>query len=79
MLDVVGRRADPTVVEARRADPRSIYTGSLCIGAALRPGIYSVWYQTEWEGSGNRSAWARESRWAVVGTGAWRRSLRGAQ
>jgi len=36
--DVVGRRADPTVVEARRADPRSIHKGFLGLEAALRPG-----------------------------------------
>jgi len=79
VLYVVGRRADPTVVEARRDDPRSIHKSSLCLEAALCPGIYSVWYQTEWEGSGNRSAWARERRWAVVRTGGGWRSLRGAR
>ena len=37
VLDVVGRQADPTVVEARRADPRSIHKGFLGLEAALRP------------------------------------------
>ena len=69
MLDVVGRRADPTVVEALQADPRSEYNGVLCLEAALLPGIHSVWYLTEWGGSGNRSGWAWERRWAVVGRG----------
>jgi len=47
VLDVVGRRADPTVGEARRADPRSINKGFQGLEAALRAGIHSVWYQTE--------------------------------
>ena len=37
-----------------------------------------MWYQTEWEGSGNRSVWAWERRWAVVGAGGGWRSMRAA-
>jgi len=45
----------------------------------MLPGIHSVSYQTEWEGSGNRSGWARERRWAIMGRGGRWRSLRGAR
>jgi len=69
VLDAVGRRAHPTVVEARRPDPRSMHKGFICLEAALGPGFCSVWYHTEWKVSGNLSGWAREMLWAVVGTG----------
>ena len=40
-------------------------------------GVRSMWYENNWEGSGSRSVWAWERRWAVVGAGVGWRSLRG--
>jgi len=75
--DVVRWRADPTAVEAGPDNPRSTYRHALGLDASLLPGIHSVWYRTECEGSGKRSGWKRDRRWAMVGGGRGLRSLRG--